>query len=68
MPNWVFLAVPMAVLVIVYAIYAAVLAHREQAYLHAIYDGDRIQQWKSDRRNRKRNRKWFSARRERIFY
>ena len=54
--NWVFLAVPLAALVIVYAIYSAVKSHQEQTYLRAVYDGDRLQQWKSDRRNARHNR------------
>lgn len=51
--NWVFLAVPLGVLVIAYLIYEAVMNHREQSYLHAIYDGDRIQQWRCDRKHKK---------------
>ena len=65
MPNWVFLAVPLAILCVVYVIYSAVQDHREQAYLHAVYDGDRIEQWRNDKRNAKRKP---TARHERHFY
>ena len=63
--NWVFLAVPLALLLVVYAIYDRIKSYREQAYLHAIYDGDRVEQWRNDRRNR--NRK-LTARHGRNFY
>lgn len=58
--NWVFLAIPLALLLIVYAIYDGIKSHREQAYLHAVYDGDRIEQWRNDKRNR--NRKLITRR------
>ena len=56
-PNWVLLAVPLALLVIAYLIYSGIRNHQEQTYLRSIYDGDRTQQWKTDRWNAKRNQK-----------
>ncbi len=57
MPNWVFLAIPMALLVLAYAIYCGIEFVKEQRYLHAVFDGDRVQQWRSDRYNARRIRK-----------
>ena len=52
-PNWVFLAVPLALLGLAYGITCAIEWHREQRFLHAVFDGDRIEQWRNDKRNRK---------------
>lgn len=66
-PNWVFGAVPLALLLIAYAITCAIEYVKEQHYLHAVFDGDRIQQWRSDRWN-KRHIKRLAARSGRRFY
>lgn len=65
--NWVFLAVPLALLVVAYLIYSLIEYIREQRFLHAVFDGDRIQQWRSDRYNARHIRK-FAARSGRRFY
>ena len=54
-PNWVFLAVPMALLCLSYWVYDGIRNHIEQRYLHAVFDGDRIQAWKTDRYRSKHN-------------
>ena len=65
--NWVLMAIPLALLVAVYYIYDGIRNHREQSYLHHVYDGDRIEQWRNDKRNR--NRKWkLTAHHGRYFY
>lgn len=53
--NWVLLAVPLALLCLICWVYEGIRNHLENAFLHAVYDGDRIQQWKSDRYNAKHN-------------
>ena len=65
MPNWLIAAIPLAILCVIYLIYGAVEDHREQAYLHEIYDGDRVAQWREDRRNARRK---LTARKGRYFY
>lgn len=52
-PNWVFLAIPLALLGLAYGITCAIEWRREQQFLHAVFDGDRIEQWRNDKRNRK---------------
>ena len=66
-PNWVFLAVPLALLLIAYGITCIIERIREQRFLHAVFDGDRIQQWRSDRYNRRHIKK-LAARNGRRFY
>lgn len=53
--NWVFLAVPLALLCLIYWLYELIQTWRERRYLHAVFDGDRIQAWRSARYNHKRN-------------
>lgn len=63
--NWVFAAIPTAVCAISMLIYNLVTFWREQRYLHAVYDGDRVQVWRSDRRNKYRKP---TVHRGRFFY
>lgn len=65
--NWVFLAVPLALLALAYVITCAIERVREQRFLHAVFDGDRIQQWRSDRYNARHIKK-LAARSGRRFY
>lgn len=70
-PNWVFLAIPLALLGLAYGITCAIECYKEQRFLRAVFDGDRIQQWREDRwqaRHNKRNIKQLAARSGRRFY
>lgn len=51
--NWVLLAIPLGLLCLFYLAWSAVQTRRERSYLHAVFDGDRIQAWKTDRYNSK---------------
>lgn len=53
--NWVFLAIPTGLLALSALIYDLIAYVKEQRFLHAVFDGDRIQQWKSDRYNHRHN-------------
>lgn len=66
-PNWVIAAVPLALLGAAYLITCAIERHREQRFLHAVFDGDRIEQWRSDRYNARHIKK-LAARSGRRFY
>ena len=54
MPNWVFLAVPLALLCFAYWIYSAIQYRREQRLLRWIFDGDRLEWERSVRHNLRR--------------
>ena len=47
--NWVLLAIPLSLLCLTYWVYDGIRNHLERRYLHAVFDGDRIQEWKSHR-------------------
>ena len=54
-PNWVILAIPLFLLCLVYWVYSGIRTYLERRYLHAVFDGDRVQQWRNDRLKSKRN-------------
>lgn len=56
-PNWVLLAVPLVLLCFAYLISCVIEFFKEQRFLHAVFDGDRIQQWKADRYNHRHVKK-----------
>ena len=66
LPTWVFGAIPVALCVLAYLITCAVEYIREQRYLRAVFDGDRLQQWRADRHNARRV-KHLAARHGRYF-
>lgn len=55
--NWVLMAIPVGLLCLCYLIVCALEYVKEQRYLHAVFDGDRIQQWKADRYNHRHVKK-----------
>ena len=61
--TWVFMAVPLGLMTLAYLLNEIIHAIREQRYLHAVFDGDRIQQWRSDRYNYKHSGTHHSGRR-----
>ena len=70
-PSWVFLAVPLALLCLAYLISCAIEFFKEQCFLRAVFDGDRIQQERANRwqaKQFKRNIKKLAARSGRRFY
>ena len=70
-PNWLIAAVPFALLCLAYLIACIIEFVKEQHFLHAVFDGDRIQQERADRwqaKQFKRNIKKLAARSGRRFY
>ena len=61
-PNWIFLAVPLALLYVIGTIIDLVKDRRERTMLHYIFDGDRLQYERMSR-----NQKW-NQNRERRYY
>lgn len=61
--NWVFLAVPLALLCIAYLIYDGISNRRERRFLRAVFDGDRLQEWRSQKYQTKHPRAARSGRR-----
>ena len=66
-PNWVIAAFLLALCLAAYGITCIIERVREQRFLHAVFDGDRIQQYRNDRYNRKHIKK-LAARNGRRFY
>lgn len=60
MPNWIILAIPLALLYAIGTIIEAVKEHHERVMLHFIIDGDRLQ---SERWNRNQKPMMNHARR-----
>jgi len=52
--NWVFMAIPTGLACLGYLLMGAIEYWREQQYLRAVFDGDRIQRYKIDRKYNKR--------------
>ena len=70
-PNWVLGVIPFALLCLAYLISCIVEFFKEQRFLHAVFDGDRIQQERADRwqaRQFKKNIRKLAARSGRRLY
>ena len=70
MPNWIFAAVPFSLCLIAYLLTCMIESIKEQRYLHTVFDGDRVQKWKEDRRQARlaaRNIKRIAARNGGVF-
>ena len=70
-PNWIIAGIPFALVCLAYLISCIVEFFKEQRFLHAVFDGDRIQQERADRwqaRQFKKNIRKLAARSGRRFY